>query len=304
MARVAFKTAIYRTNPHVMRCFVIDDTRTIEELIQTALISHGIVSDQSVKMFRNTATIGHSAKIHDMFNENSKKDRWRICVPIKTNVNQSVYNINRQEEWIINISMVDLEDSDMESYAEPALVLARGIQKHRSINDTYTFNMMHSSIIARNFYYGNSNIVYAEEVMPSIDKINKQIEKKLSKNGKEAEVFIANMNRTMPMNKIFEKFRVDDLKLTIQIQRYPIPYVKSKKADIVRALVNYYSREKGFWKKVIEEMPIEEYMAFKNYVSDDGDSDDIKSADCRTLNKYMLCFLDGYDNCISKELVE
>ena len=65
MAKIILKTTLLRANPGVVRQFVIDDERSIEDLLKTVAIIHGWKTGVTMQLSRGTVFIGVKSRIRD-----------------------------------------------------------------------------------------------------------------------------------------------------------------------------------------------------------------------------------------------
>ena len=307
MSRVIFKSTLYRSNPHIVRCFVIDDSRKISELIHTVMIIYGMNVFEGARIVKNTSGIGQSSTIADMFSIKNPNpdDEWKIIVPISQTSGRGYYFreiYENETEWIFNLELlitpklvvegefsVDSVFTDKpkspEGLEEPLLLTAMGMMIPSGMNGVKALNRFMDELYSRGYAYtSNGKEISTYDTAVDFDKIRTKLTRMV--NGEQTEVKV-NYKCTLPTNRILETSTLDDLKYSIQMTRIRVGYNK-RKALLISDLAHYYNRAE-FWKMLLNEFDYEQYMDFKNKML--GNSDDYYSdtSYCELLERYCLC---------------
>ena len=302
MSRLTFRTKLYRSNPQVIRYFIIDDSRTIGELVDVVKIVHGIDNNENCRVVRNTATIGHISKISDMFSKEKADDEWKIYMPYARKFG-FVYNektLSEPDEWIFNLDVIDerfLEDISAGD-DEPQIIMSRGFNFHKCADSIWRMNEIQARLndCSEYFDYGLGTIS-CKDIRVDFKAINKRLKRQVDEGIKKLKAYTAN---TEKLEKILDCYKVDNIKECIRYRHFPISY-NQRKANLVRDLARYYDT-KDFWMNLIKDMGYDEYMNLKASVTSSSYEDRMKLENVHILSVYLLEVYDGKVVWIPQEL--
>jgi len=309
MANKYFKIKLYRSNPASVRNLLIDENKTIENLLSSIAIAFGITPGLEMKLKKNTTTIGHSALIGDIFKNTEDPDtKWEVLIPIENNLkNRYSYGFSNDsndssEAWhfiLINEDFAEEPIEEKDKYTAPYMVRYRGYNIPKIAKSVRDFNKISQTVFRGGYYYDyyEGEVSHAD-IEPDSEDINRKLAR-LNKTGGRLVKINKSLGRPLP--EIVESYRVDDIKNCIR--QFNIQVETNQRKALLVSAFSKYCRSNAFLTKVIEMMSYKEYVVFRKDVTTSGSVSTYKSANV-TLSQLLFIPRDSYEIKYPLELLD
>lgn len=282
MANIILKTTLLRANPGVVRQFMIDDERSIEDLLKTVAIIHGWKTGVTMQLSRGTVFIGGKSRIRDKIRTDQEYVVRTAMAGGSGRYNQPTGDNN--PFWEFYLEMVPSE-GETEAALEPALLRSYGIHLVTKARNMREFNDVHKKLKRGSVYYS----YYLDQIVPAdyavdVTQVNNRLRRIVSQG--LGGVYV-NHGFGRSLQDIFGNHKVADLKMLIRFMNIPISE-NMRKDDLVSGLIRYFDRT-VFWKMLLEEMSLNEYLQWKELVTKRELLDPFREYRFPTLMQSMMC---------------
>lgn len=259
-----FRATILESNPQIIRVFEIDPESSLEELLYTTAYVLGWEPFPLMHIYKEGREREKDELLQNHFGENTEEKDWVIRTPMGAT---ALNKLDEDRIWRIRLEF--LSGSKEEKEPVTRLIRYRGLNPIRNMWNIGSWNQLARELYQNNRYYDYSKgWLNLQDYTPNMNDINRKL-KKLSQSG--TVQMDLQWNKSMPIAELIGRLSLERMKMIINSNELPIR-TNFRKVYVTDALQKYFETGKQ-WRKIIDEMNLEEYEAFLRFITEKEDSE-------------------------------